>query len=985
MLVMCLLGHFTSCLLTSLFTESIITDETSSPRYLGSVSDIRALSSRNWCVDTDPRAGAPWLHQPKSFQTLRCFDIIRLSIKGCHLHPPFTLGKSRILILAMESSARKPGPEDQAPCIPTHSAASPTLRCCCGRNDCAFLHHNNVALEGLEKDLATAARLGQVRSVPLLRSVSLEVNMSINRCMHKFHSPACVKGPPFCTYILGLHSGSDIPLTVAFLCVHFRLALWLRNPSAPLSSSLRPVRGVEPSGFFVTFVWLLYSSFPVGSHCAFAVMAAASDASVNFSSLTFSLQALLHRHESYMAEAEEDRHHLLTSIENLEREKRQVQEENARIIEENRGLLVQLDELNRAVADSDSRAKSLAASLESTEAELRKVTAAAARAGDLEAQLARMENEQSRLQDSLQLAQEGSKSAVQRWKQAEATLRNLHDQVDQIEKEAREERERHADLIQRMERRRAVERELDGAAGRLKGAAAAQELTRNQGGTVVSRFVRDILQDNANLQMGIVELREMLESSNQEVQSLREQILSHQPLVSTGEGDGDAEHQRGTTLCQELESHESRRVSQEFHIHHHYHTPPVPVGLRKEKATALRRTRKRRSLGNSSTLHSASGTPSSRKTRHRSQSSTSSTSTILSQTSVSIPPTSRPWSLQSPATDSIASSPQSAYRTSSIFDRAERGFESSRATSPESTVFLSPLRGTRHKSPVYDGGFQSFEALLSYGIADNAHDEFVDYHEYSDPEDRAVQPAIPEEEDSSLQYTASERACSPAPNEEDDVFAQPYRSMRKTSHESLFSVAGMDIHTPSHHPSRLSGVTSALPIRTPRRILSSGSDGFSVPVIATTPITADREPSKLDQSPRSLLASMAASSAGADSPSRTMQTAHSESTVMTPRTSSLGRRVGGWVRGRWGTAPTPSDSPGRTPRRDSLSSASSVSSKETNSSMKAKTQASSTLRFRYPGVNQSGPIMGFRPPPRAPARVHAETIDEGLLRESLEE
>lgn len=47
--------------------------------------------------------------------------------------------------------------------IPTHSNVSTALRCCCGRNDCALLEHNNVALEGLEKDLETAARLGQVR------------------------------------------------------------------------------------------------------------------------------------------------------------------------------------------------------------------------------------------------------------------------------------------------------------------------------------------------------------------------------------------------------------------------------------------------------------------------------------------------------------------------------------------------------------------------------------------------------------------------------------------------------------------------------------------------------------------------------------------------------------------------------------------------------------------------------------------------------
>jgi hypothetical protein len=40
-----------------------------------------------------------------------------------------------------------------------------TLRCCCGRPDCAYLQRSYAALEGLEKDLATAARLGKVKSL----------------------------------------------------------------------------------------------------------------------------------------------------------------------------------------------------------------------------------------------------------------------------------------------------------------------------------------------------------------------------------------------------------------------------------------------------------------------------------------------------------------------------------------------------------------------------------------------------------------------------------------------------------------------------------------------------------------------------------------------------------------------------------------------------------------------------------------------------
>lgn len=46
-----------------------------------------------------------------------------------------------------------------------------TMQCCCGRPECAYLEHNNAALGGLERDLETAARLGQVRTLMRLRRV----------------------------------------------------------------------------------------------------------------------------------------------------------------------------------------------------------------------------------------------------------------------------------------------------------------------------------------------------------------------------------------------------------------------------------------------------------------------------------------------------------------------------------------------------------------------------------------------------------------------------------------------------------------------------------------------------------------------------------------------------------------------------------------------------------------------------------------------
>jgi hypothetical protein len=50
------------------------------------------------------------------------------------------------------------------------STTTPELRCCCGRTECAYLKHNCVALDDLEKEVRTAAQLGQVCIPRLLHS-----------------------------------------------------------------------------------------------------------------------------------------------------------------------------------------------------------------------------------------------------------------------------------------------------------------------------------------------------------------------------------------------------------------------------------------------------------------------------------------------------------------------------------------------------------------------------------------------------------------------------------------------------------------------------------------------------------------------------------------------------------------------------------------------------------------------------------------------
>lgn len=714
------------------------------------------------------------------------------------------------------------------------------------------------------------------------------------------------------------------------------------------------------------------------------------------SSLTFALQALLHRHESYMAEAEEDRQRLLDSVEALEREKRKVQAENARIVEENRTLLEQLDGLNKAVTESDDYAQSLAITLESTQAEVRRLTVAASRAADLEAQLVMMETEQSVLQDSLWSAREDERSALQRWRAAENTLRDLHDQVERIETEAREERGRHEELVERMERKRHVERELDNAAGRLKGAAAASELGRQSGTPVISRFVKDILQDNANLQVGIMELREMLDSSNQEVQSLRDQVMCHQPLRGFNEDD-TSDNVTTPTLSDELELKE-RRVSQELHIHHHYHTPSA----KKDKSTPSRRVKKKRpGLGSPVPLHSAMGTHSPRRSIHRSQSSGSSMNTILSQTSVSIPPSSssRRLSLQSPTADSLASSPQSAFRTSSIFDRMDRGSELSQPTSPDSTVFSSPLMDARNQKG-FDMPFRPLTGPDSLEAPPMDSDStFFNGDHYERPaflgyyDGITTQPAIPEEsEPSSCGLYSQSGSGEPAPATAADIFGlqMHYTPLRKsTSHDSLLSVAGMDIHTPTDRYSRMGDWHPGMHI--PQRIVRPSVELVSTPPVVSAPtITIDRAKSS-EKTSRSLLASVAAgNSVPSDTGSVVSADSSSTSSIAPPgprKPSNIGRRVGGWVLGKWGTVPI---SATNTVHKDSVETES-LSDRETPTPPSHLTPKPPDpapplpLQFRFPGVNQRGPIMGFRPAPQAPVSIHAQGIDEALLRESLAE
>ena len=614
--------------------------------------------------------------------------------------------------------------------------------------------------------------------------------------------------------------------------------------------------------------------------------------------------------------------------ESLEADKQELERRNATVIEENRSLLDQLEALNNAVTESDSHVTSLQATLASSQREMQRLSNLVSRTENLERQLAEFEQEQVAWQSTLEGKEQSERSAVRRWQTAERTLSKLQEQIEQIEREASEERERHAEIVERMERRRTVERELESAAGRLKGAAAFKNGDKDRTGTrVVSHFVKDILQDNTNLQMGIVELREMLNTSNEEVENLRNQLSLHQPAE-------DSEEMTPAALApKDLGAEMNRANSQELHVHHHYHAPPSLT-----KTSSIRRPKKKRNgalVSGHSTPPSGSSTPRS----SFSYSTPTSAAAILQQTSASVPApssSSKRLSVQSNQTfysiiGSGPSSPQSTNnRTSSIFDRvfSDNGHDSSRPNTPDTEDPGSPTFVPMHSkrgsssswSRTYSAPVVQRQGTLSKPMLDSimSIEELPKLEQQSSDQEAILEDAEPSlsDEISTTEQLFSTSTPSVANGHLDSLPLQPPQPPNKysfhhhlsqrppplrraTSHESLLSVSGMDIHTLKPQASQLlapfanRGLTSAAVI--------SGTN-----VHAARPMASSRE----SATGRSILSGMAA-----------------EQRQPAKASGGFGSKMGGWMFGKWGVTAAPTTSTTTTTSTGSMADVLAASSK----------------------------------------------------------
>jgi len=741
-----------------------------------------------------------------------------------------------------------------------------------------------------------------------------------------------------------------------------------------------------------------------------------------YPSLTFALQTLLARHEAYMASAERDRVELTARIEQLEHQNTELEVKNKLSTDENQNLRDELDGLNETVKDADTKIEALEATLRDSQRQVRRLENAAARAATLERQIAMLEEEQQQLQNTLIHTKEEARTAMHRWKEAERGLMEMQEQLERMEKEAREERERHVEVLGRIERQRHMEKELNTAAGRLKGAAGVKSMTDSKNGhNVVSHFVRDLLQDNANLQLGMAELREMLMNSNDEIQMLREQLVYHQPVIKGEVGSP-------STLRAELQQKEpltptSPHISQQFHIHHHYHVTHKPDQRKPKK--------KRQALTSGTFTPPHVSCPSSPAPPQNPWQVGRGLGTPFmghtpkdSASTISITPYGR-WSLVSDnpsefAPSSAPSSPPSANR-SSMFDRGM--LDMSDSTSPTTSVDpMSPVWRASHRKQESElsGRSNVFPAGMAHSLAGfppsqpypaNPHPLAKIVHEDDVASQEAPSPYttddipdlarnIPSADDLTIHTISSDAEgddslLSRSRGPERDYFdprveQRPQRLRRVISHESIMSMSnGMDIHTLKARPSQLTlrplGLTAAG---------TNLSDVTARPTIARGASTERRTSVIL----RDNLARPRDANRAVSTPVCTKTASRQSSS------STLGKLVswrpwGGSVR----SDPSPLSSPVSSPLMAAPTSAASTVPTAIPSSALASANKSGPISphgslslaaaFRAPGINQPGMIPGFheywaqhqrRGPPSKVTADNLEQIQEAM-REVLDD
>lgn len=224
--------------------------------------------------------------------------------------------------------------------------------------------------------------------------------------------------------------------------------------------------------------------------------------------------------------------------------------------------------------------------------------------------------------------------------------------------------------------------------------------------------------------------------------------------------------------------------------------------------------------------------------------------------------------------------------------------------------------------------------------------------------------AIPEEDERDWENSDSASpghdgpTISPLSEELEQAFQTRPALRRAASHESVMSFAGMDVHTLKSRPSQL--------------LTPYGARSYAPQVVVSDTTAHAARPAALYGS-----SNTGASILNGIAPTQRSSSGH----LQTPK-QGLGSKVGGWVFGRWGASPAPlSISPDGTVAK--MGRAVSVTSASTDKSVDDPQATPKKPKLRPPGINQSGPILGFGPEMRIQHAPILKQFDADALKKVL--
>ena len=340
--------------------------------------------------------------------------------------------------------------------------------------------------------------------------------------------------------------------------------------------------------------------------------------SVEADALTWSLQALLARHEAYVSEAEMRRATDSDIITDLTSKNNSLEAENTRLTNENLKLAARGEELNAALEESDFQVKGLTATLKETQNELTRVRTLVAGAERLEQEVVQLEMERQILQDTVFKSEEAERHAHTCWQASELAIKSLECQVEQMEKESRLAQDAQREIEQRAEKQKEIHDSVEAHRKNSLQAAHAGE------SSIVANFTDELMKSNAGLRIDLAEVRELLMRSQAETEELRMQISFQSPVLAAKARStrsailpgldlaAELEGSLDETIASNLHSDETPHITEqpsyppglrEVHIHHHTHIAPQPPPSR-FRATVARHHRNKSSRSSVFTLHS---------------------------------------------------------------------------------------------------------------------------------------------------------------------------------------------------------------------------------------------------------------------------------------------------------------------------------------------------------------------------------------------